>query len=411
MRIAVIGAGTALGMKIAKEAYHRHNDVTVYVQDASVLDSVKYEVVRDCLGPRSGDTFDAVIDASGDTVRILKGEKETELVPASEVSEEGRRTGSYELCRSKGEYIGQGDLALAALDLVQSDVEGTVYVRSQRPGPLPQESRERGRYLAVPDRGLAGKVFRFELDSHEEYVAHFISDSRLMFARRASEFETFSYSAFSCDEGVWMVIFMRDDECITLVLDEAQSLVTYIEAYLVPKRTQLVKHRIQFGAILRHNEQAPFKRHAFTDELVGQKITWHYSPYVNITHCFYTEHYMRNSLRSMKAVPEDAPQEARFDAEDRIRRWANIFFEEPAEYIRINPHLYLFCMREANRNRIDPLQGGGDMILAINTRRMRDYGRGFHRGKGAPDYDLVSVPGDWDDMDDPMDTAQSPYLV
>ena len=35
-----------------------------------------------------------------------------------------------------------------------------------------------------------------------------------------------------------------------------------------------------------------------------------------------------------RTVPEDAAPEAKFDAEDRVRRWGAIFFEEPAMYIR-----------------------------------------------------------------------------
>ena len=357
------------------------------------------------------DGFDAVIDVTGNGIKITKDGKVSEVRPAAETDPDGRRTGIVRLTQEQERYIGEEDLAVAVLDVTESDGQLSVYAGSDPAPQLPEENSGRRRYVAVPDKGIAGKVFELVMDSLQEYVIRFLADDMLIIAGKGQTFREYSCTCFRCDDDVWMVIYMRGEECVTLILDEGQDLVTEVVADLMPKRTQLVRHRILFGALRRKDKELPFRRHAFTDELVGQKITWHYSPYVNITHCFYTEMYMRNSLRSMKPVPEDAAPEARFDAEDRIRRWANIFFEEPAQYVRFNDHLYMMCMREATRNRIDPLQGGGDMVLVINTRRMRDYGRGFSRGKGAPGFDLVSVSGDWDDMPDPMDTAESPYLV
>lgn len=411
MKIAVVGADTRLGKRIAKEAYHRRNNVTAVVRDASLLDSVKYTVVENDLYEFDPVQFDFWIDAREEKIRIVRGENESVLMPPKELDPDGRRLGVYTSEPEQGDYIGEEDFALAALDLAECDEPKTLFVSSDRAPELPEEENGRRRYVAFSQKGITGKVYHIILDSLVEYVVHFIDDDTLLLAEQGKAFTEYSCKCLSCDDGVWFVAFMRGEECVTMILDEEQQLVTVVYANLMPKRTQLVQHRILFGAIMMPNHETPFARHAFTDELVGEKITWHYSPYVNITHCYYTECYMRNSLRSMRPVPEDASPEAKFDAEDRIRRWANIFFEEPAEYIRINPHLYLVCMREATRNRIDPLQGGGDMVFAINTRRMRDYGRGFHRGQGAPNFGLISVSGDWDDLPDPMDTAASPYRV
>ena len=411
MKIAVVGADTRLGKRIAKEAYHRKNEVTAVVRDASLLDSAKYTVIENERYEFVPDPFDLIIDARGDEVKITRNHEVSVLKPPKELDPDGRRLGVYEETAWQGEYIGEEDFALAALDLAESGEAKTVFVSSSRAPAIPEEPNGRRRYVAFPEKGIAGKVYRLILDNLVEYVVHFIEDDTLILAEQGKPFTTYPCKCLSCDDGVWFVAFMRGEECVTLILDEPQRLVTVVYANLMPKRTQLVSHRILFGAMIVPGFETPFKRHSYTDELVGEKITWHYSPYVNITHCYFMETYMRNSLRSMKPVPEDAAPEAKFDAEDRVRRWSNIFFEEPAEYIRINPHLYVVCMREATRNRIDPLQGGGDMVFAINTRRMRDYGRGFHRGQGAPNFGLISVSGDWDDLPDPMDTAESPYRI
>ncbi len=276
---------------------------------------------------------------------------------------------------------------------------------------LPESPDGRRRYTALPDRGIAGKVFRLHLDSGDEAVAHFITDDTLIFAKKGDPFMSYPCSPMHCDDGVWFVPFMRGSECVTLILDEAQNLVTVLYAETYARSMRLIRHRILFGAIVQMNQTEEFRRHGYTDDLVGKRITWHYSPYVNITHCYITENYMRNSLKNQPALPEDAPEEAVFDVKDRMRRWKNIFFEEPAQYVRINEHLYLVCLGETNRNRMDPMQGGGDMAFVINTLRMRDYGRGFRLEPGLPGYSLFSVYGDWDDGQDMMDIAESPYRI
>ena len=51
------------------------------------------------------------------------------------------------------------------------------------------------------------------------------------------------------------------------------------------------------------------------------------------------------------------------------------------------------------------------MVYAFNTRRMQDYGRGFFTGMAETYPNLFSVYGEWDDDEDPMDTAESPYNI
>ena len=411
MKIAVIGADTRLGKRIAKDAHHRHYAVTAVVKDKEALDSVFYTVIESENYELDPAPYDAVIDARSETVTVSRADGKTTLIPPQILDPEGRRQGFYRVCEGKGAYIGEEDFALAAVDAAVRGKGGELFVESDRASLQKEEPSGRRRYVAEADTGISGKVFRLAMDDGEQYLVHFTSDSTLLTAKTGEELQSYACSCLHCDDEVWFVVFMRGKQCVTLLLDEAQSLATAIYADLLPKRLNLVRHRFLFGAITKPNEPVSLARHAFTDEMVGTKITWHYSPYVNITHCYFTENYMRNSLRGMKPLPADAAPEAVFDAEDRVRRWGNIFFEEPAQYIRLNDHLYVVALMEANRNRIDPMQGGGDMVLAINTRRMRDYGRGFHTGIGAPGYGLISVSGDWDDLPDVMDTAESPYLV
>ena len=410
--LLVLGADTRLGRRIAKDAFHRGHRVTAVVRDPALLDSVKYTVVISPDDTCDAAGFDAVIDARENTLKITRACGTSTLIPPRELDPDGRRQGLYRAAEAgTGTYIGEEDFALAAVDEAEGSAVRTFSPESGRAPAQPEENSGRRRYVALPDTGIAGSVRRLAMDDGQEYLVHFLADDTLLLSRSGEPFETYSCRCLRCDDAVWFVVFARGQELVTLILDDAQRLATAVYASMEPARMNLVRHRFLFGAIRVFGEKLPFRRHGFTDRLAGTKITWHYSPYVNITHCYVTENYMRNSLRGMKPLPADAAPEAVFDAEDRVRRWGSIFFEEPAQYLIINDHLYLVALMEANRNRIDPLQGGGDMVLCINTRRMRDYGRAFHAGQGAPSFSLISVSGDWDDLPDDMDTAESPYLV
>lgn len=414
MKIAVIGADTQIGRRIAKDAYHRRHEVTAIVKDPSLLDSIFYNVIENDDYTFDATNYDAVIDARKTTIIIDRSGIRSTLIPPESLDADGRRQGYYAIVDETStypSYIGEEDYALCAVDEAENQSARTITPVTDRAPIQAEENTGRRRYVAHADTGIAGKAYHLIMDDLEEYVVHFIADDTVLFAKKGDAFTTYNCKCLHCDDDVWMVMYLVDRKLVTLVLDDTQSLATMIFAEPLPKKPTTIKHSFLFGAIAKFNEDIPFRRHGFTDEMVGTKITWHYSPYVNITHCYVNESYMRNSLRGMKPLPADAAPEAVFDAEDRIRRWSGIFFEEPAQYLRINPHLYIVCLAESTRNRIDPMQGGGDMVLAINTRRMRDYGRGFHMGAGTPSYGLISVSGDWDDMPDPMDTAESPYLI
>lgn len=411
MKFAVLGADTDLGGKIARDAFHRHHSLTVTVSDSTLLTSSKYTVVDSI---KESD-FDVVIDALHEGKVIVKKDGQcSELILPKELDTEVHRVGAYSVAKvnSTGEsYAGSDDFAMAVVDEAVDFHAATKHIVTEHAPAFPEENSGRRRYIAFPDTGIAGKAFRLYMDNYEEYFVHFITDDTLNIAQKGNVLTSYACKCLHCDDEVWLVMFMYGEKCITLILDEAQSLVTAVSAETLRNKPQVVHHDILFGAIIPFNGETPFRRHGFTDEMAGTKITWHYSPYVNITHCYVNESYMRNSLRNMKPLPADAAPEAVFDAEDRIRRWSDIFFEEPAQFIRINEHLYVVVLAESNRNRFDPVQGGGDMLLAINTRRMRDYGRGYHIGLGTPSFGLISVNGDWDDLPDPIETAQGPYRI
>ena len=384
--IAVTGPDSSLKSRIISEARHRGHTVT-----------------------EDPDTARAAVEVADDRISVRSDGRTTAVILPETVDTDYRRTGSYRLEKEKAPYAEEGDIALAAIDLAVSGEPGTVYIGSDHVRDLPEGPDGRRRYVAQTHKGIAGKVFHVVMDSLEEFVVRFLTDELLEMAEKGKPFGKYACSCMECDAGVWFVTLMRGEECLTLVLDTIKDLVTTVSTSLYPNRMQMVHHNIEFGAIARAGKDTGLVRHCFTEDLVGKKVTWHYSPYVRITHCYISECYMRSSLGKMRPLPADAPEEAVFDVTDRYRRWGSIFFEEPCQYVRINDHLYVVCTAETNRNRVDPLEGGGAMVYAFNTRRMQDYGRGFFTGMAETYPNLFSVHGEWDDDADPMDTAESPY--
>lgn len=411
MKLAVIGADTRLGSRIARDAVHRHNAVTAVVRDASLLQSVKYTVIENDSYDFDATGYDAIIDARTDVVTVTRGDAVSTLTPPAVLDADARRQGYFVIADETytGEsYISEEDFALAVVDETEGSEARSFTPVTERLVEQPKTSR---REPTKAHTGIAGTVYRLIMDDYNEYVVHFLTDETMMLAKKGEAFTTYACKCLHCDDGVWIANFMMDRTCVMLILDDAQSLATAIFASPMPKKPRLVKHSFLFGAIAKFNEEIPFPRHGFTDELVGEKIAWHYSQYVSLTHVYVNESYIRSSLHGMKPLPPDAPAEVVREVEDRAKRWADIFFEEPAQYLRINPHLYVVCFVETTRNRIDPMMGGGDMVLVINTRRMRDYGRSFNCAHGAPTFGLLSVAGDWDDMPCDADTAESPFLA
>ncbi len=284
------------------------------------------------------------------------------------------------------------------------------YVPQKEAAP-PEEPSSRRRYIALPHQGISGSAYHLSFDRLPDHYLRFTGDNRVLFGEAGRPLQEYHCDCFHADDEVWLAMFLKDNCCCTYVLDEHARLATLVVTSEEPYRQGLCNERFYFGAILKDGEPLPFRRHGFTSEVTGRKFCWHYSPYVNITHIYVSEHYMRSSLHNMQPLPEDAGQEAIDDVVSRNERWGRIFFEEPAEFVKINPHLYLTVITEKTRNRIDPMEGGGDMLYLVNLRRKRNYGRGFTIVNGAGFYNLISVACDFDEKEVPFATEKSPYLM
>ena len=139
------------------------------------------------------------------------------------------------------------------------------------------------KYLKNLDGGLAGRTFRLAMDDGEEYELRFVSADVVEWRRPGEPLRWEKYGCLRSDDQTWFVAAILSGTklhtCVTLVLDEVQSLVTMAVSRIgfYPNRPRLAVVDYIFGAIRVQGQPLPMKRHGFTRELVDKKITWHYS--------------------------------------------------------------------------------------------------------------------------------------
>ena len=288
---------------------------------------------------------------------------------------------------------------------------------NERDWELPIETAKDGlqRNIARRDYALVGQSFRLIMDHGETYELALTDEASARWEKIGERPLQVAYLCMRANETAWMVTFMESETTnVTVVLDKLNGLVTILRSTLgaYPARPKLTAQTADFGFIDTPGVEPAARRHFFSADLVGKKIAWHYSPVVTITHIYSSAHSIRSSLNDMKPLPENATPEQRRECENRAERWGRVFFEEPCTYIRIQDHLYLVTFREENRNRVDPSQGGGDLLVLVDTQRLHDVGRTFGQGpEGKPRFNLLTASGELVHSPDPMDTAPSPYWI
>ena len=282
---------------------------------------------------------------------------------------------------------------------------------------LPIEVEEGGKQRNIPRTNyrLVGQTFRLALDWGDTYTLVISDKSTVLWGELGHALSSYDYLCMRANEFVWMVTFMVDDMTnVTVILDTLNNLTTVVTASVGQNkhRPNVVMHDIQFGAIVSPDIEPSVRRHGRSADLVGKKIAWKYSPVVTVTHIYHTPFSIRSSVHDMEPLPETATPEQIAECASREERWGRVPFEEPCTYVKINETLYMVTFREENRNRVDPAQGGGDLLLLIDTERVHDVGRGFMMGPdGKGTFNLITAKGRYVDSDDPLDTSESPYWI
>jgi hypothetical protein len=146
-------------------------------------------------------------------------------------------------------------------------------------------------------------------------------------------------------------------DCHKLVADFAHGLVTCIHgtigsAYIANE----AQAETWFGVIEMDGITPPkYRRHHFTDELVGRAVTWNYSPGLTSMHLYTTPHSLSWIIFGESGA-------------------GGMEWSGPASYVKIRDELYLaYWLEEACNGTLG--------TILVNLRTMHDCGIGYHCGR------------------------------
>ena len=276
---------------------------------------------------------------------------------------------------------------------------------------------------------LSGKKFHIVMDSKAEYLMDFVNDDTVLIAEEGQQAVYENYECLKGDERTYLVHWTPKKHegkinC-ALVLDLRQRLVTFVhfETGYDPKYPRLIRVIPYFGAIKVPGEALPAKRHHLSARMAGRHIKWYYTPEMNLQHIYHSPIAVRASsgpeqtydeaMRSRleKKFRSDDPKERR-EAEETWERMMKRkewypFYEEPCFHIFISDSMNLFCFVEENMIRRSPngSEGGGGILLLQEIDRCVDVGVSFN----AEEFYMVSAFGIENEIEDPLDTAESPF--
>ena len=268
-------------------------------------------------------------------------------------------------------------------------------------------------YCAPRNYELGGKSFHLVMDDGEETLLHFLDGENVEIAGKGEPFVWECYEALKADETTYFVHIQPaksgDLKHYVAILDTAQRLVTTVtvEEAFDPEHPRLMKVVPAFGAIKVPGRALPEIRHHLSDKMAGEHVVWHYNPGFGIQHIYHTPFCVRASnppgtVRREEEIPQWY--------KDR-QKWYP-FYEEPCFHIWINDHLNLFSFVEENMTLRSPgfSEGGGGMIVLQDTGRLIDMGLCFNPANlRYSDTYLLTAYGEANQIEDPLDTAESPY--
>jgi len=281
--------------------------------------------------------------------------------------------------------------------------------RFPSPGGLSQ-------YIPASCGELAGVTLDLRLDGLPPMTIHFLDRRNLTWAYKGENFREETYECVKNDDTTCMVAFSLSGRTpstlMTLVWDRVSTLITAVVSTLgaMENRPRLVHAKVYFGAEQVGSKPLATQRHAYTNELVGKRILWQYTPNDRVMHIFKSENRMRLWLVQPE-LADTATEEQRTGFQRFIdRRAVYPIYEEPICYIKLKEELYLYIMMESNMNRVLPKQGGSQLMVMLNTRRERYVGCVYG---GDPDNKpvrgIIGAIGCFSDEPDEVEIHPAPF--
>jgi hypothetical protein len=220
---------------------------------------------------------------------------------------------------------------------------------------------------------LAGKELTVRYDDGGPVIHYKFDDASKLHWRHdgESQWREEKYQAWEPAPGViffgHLLSGAPKHDGVAIAIDFDNALTTCVQGTLgTPYMANEAARKTWFGVVEMAGLTAPmYRRHQFTDELVGRALTWNYSPGLTSLHVYTTPH----SFSWIIFLGSGA---------------GGLEWSGPAQYVKLRDDLYLF-------NWLEEACNGTLGILVINTRTMHDCGIGYHCGKDGLSISAVGA--------------------
>ena len=262
---------------------------------------------------------------------------------------------------------------------------------------------------------LAGKSFHLIMDSGKEYYLNFLTGTFLEWSKNGKKAKKNNYECLKCDDTTYFVNMevkgTEPRKGITFILDLENRLTTIVEVRQ-GERTEypnLVTVKHGFGVIDVPGMELPEKRHEYTEELVGKRILWNYSPDgLAIIHVYYDKKYMTVTNNEGEGM---ATRMSRERYEEFQREREKYPYNEPTIYIKVKEGIYIVCCNESHSAKRGKM--GNNLLFLMDLKRVHDVGRSFGiDGNSDPENYTFSAFGTWTKSDGELEakSRNNPYL-
>lgn len=271
-------------------------------------------------------------------------------------------------------------------------------------------------YLPARCGELAGTVLKVWLDGFLPLTVQFLDMDTLVWATEGERFREETYDCAKNDDTTYLIAFSLSgrtpNTAILLFWDQISTMITAIVPALGANeaRPRLVHAQVYFGAERSGSKPLTAQRQTYTDEMIGKRILWQYTPNDRVMHIYRSQECFR--LWLVQPQLADTATEAERTGFQRFidRRSVYPIYEEPLCFIKLKDDLYLYYTIEANLNRVLPKQGGGLLAVMLNTRRERYVGCVYGGdAENKPTRAIIGAVGHFINEPDEVERHPAPF--
>ncbi len=241
--------------------------------------------------------------------------------------------------------------------LTEAEVDAAV---ARNTSAFAEDGAMAGNKLPISDY-LAGKELTLRYDDGTALEYRFDETQKLRWRREGERgWREERYESWESAPGVIMFGHLLggapEHDCHVVVVDFDEALASCIHGTMgTPYIANEAAAETLFGVVEMQGLTPPkYRRHAFTDELVGRALTWNYSPGLTSMHVYSTPHSLSWIIFA--------------ESGSGGMEWSG-----PASYTKIRDDLYLVYWLEEACN-------GTLGTILVNMRTMHDCGVGYHCG-------------------------------